>query len=229
MHAMKKLIFLLSLAMISLSSLAQFEGSLNYEDDFSNAIEKGKIITTFYETKTKARIESKSIPVKNGSPDTSAAKSQNVHLFDFAAQKETTLLADRKMATVTGFTTALMEQATKLTDADITIQKLGVETVGQYSCTHFVIMVRKGKHDVWITNKLGTSNIFYIGPYLYYPEGSLVAKKLIDAGGNGVVVKWQVGNATGTLTGAQSKSVDPSLFQPPKDYTVLQRDFPVRQ
>ena len=220
---MKKILLLLLVEVMFKSSFGQFEGVLSYENDYSNALVKGKVITSFYEANSKARVESKNIPVKDGNPDMSSAKDQDILLFDFDKQKETTLHAKMKMAIITGFMAVINEQSVKLTDADISVQDLGQEKIGQYSSTHFVVTIKKGKKDIWITKDIGGSNIFYIGPYLYYPKGSLVANKLIAAGGDGVVVKWKVGESIGALTSYQKKSLPSSTFVAPSDYSVMER------
>ncbi len=85
----------------------------------------------------------------------------------------------------------------------VSIEKLGQEKIGNYNCTHYTMSNinpksrtgNTGKKDFWITTDLGVSNIYYVGVYLYYPQGSYLAKKLADAGATGVVIKWQSGSA----------------------------------
>ena len=121
----------------------------------------------------------------------------------------------------------------------VSVENAGTEKVGNYNCTHFVmtsinpkIKAEKygtGEKDIWITKDLGSCHLWYVGPYLYYPEGTFLQKKLADAGADGVVVKWQSGSAdlltTGMLNSYDNKSLPSSTFAPPWGYTVIKPDL----
>ena len=59
--------------------------------------------------------------------------------------------------------------------------------------------------------------------------GTSAAKRLTDAGADGVVVKWQIMDPISkkpnicTLISYQKKSLPASTFSPPSGYTVMQR------
>jgi hypothetical protein len=109
-----------------------------------------------------------------------------------------------------------------------TIENIGAEKVGSYNCTHFVLTIKNpqvknpnaGRKDIWVSNDLGNCNIFYTGPYLYYPVGDYVQKKLADAGATGIVVKWQTGPSVCILTNYQATRLSASLFSAPSNYTT---------
>lgn len=109
-----------------------------------------------------------------------------------------------------------------------TVEKIGPDTVGSYKCTHFVLHIKNpqvknpnaGKQDIWFSDDLGNCNIFFTGPYLYYPLGDYFQKKLADAGATGVVVKWQTGPAVCTLTNYKATRLAVSLFSTPSNYTI---------
>ena len=69
-----------------------------------------------------------------------------------------------------------------------------------------------GKKDFWITNDLGTSNILYVGVYLYYAQGGYLAKKLADAGATGVVIKWETGATRCNLMTYEVKNLPAYYF-----------------
>jgi uncharacterized protein DUF4412 len=113
--------------------------------------------------------------------------------------------------------------------SSVTVQNLGSETVGSYSCTHFVMNITNpnvkntnaGRKDIWITNDLkGSCNILYTGPYLYYASGDYLQRKLAEAGATGVVVEWQTGSSVCMLSGYQAKNLPSSLFTVPSNYSV---------
>ena len=233
---MKKIILLFCIACTLKTSFAQVEGILTYENVYDDQIGTGKVTTTIYESKSKARIESTNAQTKSafGTPST---KDQNVILFDFDKSNETHLDSKRNMAIVTAFTMSTMEQQMKAMGTEMTVQNLGAEKVGNYNCTHYVMTsssskyknLPPGKKEFWITNDLGTTNLFFVGQYLYYPLGCNAAKKLTDAGATGVVVKWQVMDPVSkkpnicTLINYQKKNLPASRFSPPPGYTVMQR------
>jgi hypothetical protein len=233
---MKKIILLFVISFILQKSFAQVDAMLVYENEYSDNIATGKVTTTIYESKGKARIESTNAQTKSsfGAPVT---KDQNAIIFDFSTQKETHLNAKMNMAVSTAFTAVTMEQQMKTLGTDHTVQNLGAEKVGNYNCTHYAITTTNSKNknmppakkEVWITNDLGNANIFFVGQYLYYPLGCDAAKKITDAGATGIVVKWQVEDPVSkkpnicTLVSYQKKSLPASTFSPPAGYTVMQR------
>lgn len=233
---MKKIILLIVVTFLLKISFAQTEGVLTYENVYDDQLGTGKVTTTIYESKSKARIESTNAQTKSaiGTPST---KEQNVIIFDFDKSNETHLDAKRNMAYITPFTTTTMEQQMKAIGTDYIVQNIGSEKVGSYNCTHYTITTTSSKYknmtpakkDVWITKDLGSANFFYVGSYLYYPQGSAVAKKLADAGATGIVVKWQIMDPVSkkpnicNLISYQKKSLPASTFMPPSGYQVMQR------
>ncbi|HLY70164.1 MAG TPA: DUF4412 domain-containing protein, partial [Puia sp.] len=147
------------------------------------------------------------------------------------------LNAQMKTAVTTGFTTIMMEQRMQAMGTDFIVQNIGAEKVGNYNCTHYTITTTNSKYknmppakkDVWITNDLGSGNLFYVGSYLYYPKGSAVAIKLTDLGAIGVVVKWSVNDPISkkplvcNLISYQPKRIPAGNFSPPPNFTVIQR------
>ncbi|HSZ86816.1 MAG TPA: DUF4412 domain-containing protein [Puia sp.] len=236
---MKKIILLLCVTCALKISFAQsqVEGVLTYQNVYDDNLGTGTVTTTIYESKGKARIESTNAQTKSAI-DAPSTKDQNIILFDFTTQKETQLNAKMNTAITTGFTVVMMEQRMQATiGTDYIVQNIGTEQVGTYNCTHFTITTTSSKYknippakkDVWITNDLGSGNIFYVGSYLYYPLGSSVAQKLTAAGAVGVVVKWQVMDPISkkplvcNLISYQPKKIPAATFLPPSNYTAIQR------
>ena len=121
------------------------------------------------------------------------------------------------------------QQVWQMQGGSVTIENLGPEKVGQFNCIHYVVTTTSTKtktpasmpkKNIWMTGDLGNSNIWYVGPYLYYITGGFQQKKLADAGVSGVVIKWQYGDAGATLTGYQQGSVPTSVFAVPSGYTA---------
>ena len=209
---------------------------MTYENIYDDQLGTGKVTTTIYESKSKARIESTNAQTKSaiGPPST---KDQNIIIFDFANQKETQLNAKMNTAVTTGFTIVMMEQRMQSMGTEYLVQNLGAEKVANYNCTHYMITTTSSKYknmppakkDLWITNDLGSGNLFYVNSYLYYPVGSVGAKKLMDAGATGVVVKWEVMDPISkkpnvcNLISYSKKSLPVSTFAPPSGYQAIQR------
>jgi hypothetical protein len=221
---MKKVIFFFLLTGFLQNSFAQFTGVLNYEDDYSNDISKGKVVTTIYESKLKARIESRNTPERNGQPDMAAAKDQNIIFYDFDKQTVTRLNAKTNTVSTISLSQAdIAGDMIKKMGSEVSVQNLGPEKIGNYSCIHFIMKITNpkvktpnaGEKDIWITKDLGISNVYYSGVYLYYPQGSFLAKKLLEAGATGIVVKWKEGSTVGNLISYQTKNLPESTFIAP--------------
>jgi len=216
------------------TAFPQAQGIFIYEDDYSDALATGKVVTKIYESKSMARIESTNTATKSalGEPTT---KDQDVILLDLDKLSETHLSAERKTAITTPFTTSYSEDLMKKMGTEVTIQNLGPEKIGNYNCTHFVInTVTKNKSlnyetrkDIWTTKDLGTGNVYYVGHYLYYPKGSQIAGKLTQAGADGIVVRWQVLDPSTkkpnvcNLVRYQPGPVPASDFSAPSGYTAF--------
>lgn len=214
----------------------QAQGTFTYESEYSSEIATGKVITKIYESKSMARIESNNTSTKSslGAPKSS---DQNIILMNFDNSTETHLSAERKTAIITKFTVVMMEETMKKIGTEVSIQNLGQEKIGNYSCAHFVIVSTNpkqkafnSKKDIWVTKDMGIGNVFFVGSYLYYPKGSVVAQKLSDAGADGIVVKWQVIDATGkqnhvcNLVNYQAGPVPASMFAPPSGFQVIHNE-----
>jgi hypothetical protein len=173
-------------------------------------------------------IDSKNSPAKD--PDNNLAeKDQNSLLFDFSKMEKTTLVHESNLASIMSFT-YLDQQNVHLMEksgTSFTVEKVGTEKVGGFNCTHFIITTylngkpRTGqpKKNLWFTSDLGNSNVWFIGPYLYCLKDNYEQKKLADAGASGIVVKWEIGPSSATLTDHQQNSVPSSVFDIPSGYT----------
>ena len=222
------LLFLLSCLLFHAPN-SQWSGVLTYTDNYESPDNSGKTITIVYESGNKGRIESKNFPTKSPFNDLTE-KDQNVLIYDFSKQQETRLSAQMKMATIMPMSAndQLHEQLMMKEGATYEIEKIGPEKVGSFNCTRYVINTvstkikmppNSPKKNIWVTDDLGNSNIWYAGPYLYYLNGGFQQKKMAEAGITGVVVKWQIGNSEATLTDHQQRSVPSSTFEIPSGYT----------
>jgi hypothetical protein len=239
---MKNIVFLLLTTFLLKSPSNEFNGVLKYESDYDLSGSVGKVLTTIYETDLKARLESKNIQTQSpiGNP---GEKDQDVILYDFSKQQETHLQTLTNHAIVSPYLESLLHQNKRadstLNAIKVEVQNLGSEKVGDYNCTHFVIskfntkmktsIFNPSKHDLWVTKELGSCHLWYVGPYLYYPDGSATQIKLAAAGVDGVVVKWHTGSgnlqSSGMLKSYEKKNLPSSLFTPPSSFTVVQADM----
>jgi Domain of unknown function (DUF4412) len=225
---MKKILFCLLFGFLLQKSFGQFTGILHYENDYETGPYKGKVITSIFESKSKARIESTNTLEKNGTGDIPKPKDQDVLLFDFDKQRKITLITKMSMAVSLPLQPDPVEKMMESMGTIGSIEKIGQEKIGNYNCTHFIMSIinpksktaNSGKKEFWITSDLGTSNINYVASYLYYPQDSYLAKKLAAAGAIGVVVKWQSGSAICYLVSYEKKSLPASSFEPPSNYTL---------
>ena len=213
---MKTLTVLLAILGIVGVSYAQFEGTLTYD-----CTQKTKVLMTIYETKGKARIESKIYPMKEGAADIAKGKEQDPLLLDFATNKQTRFVDKHHVFTESDFSQLAAEKAMKLTEADITVENIGTEQIGKLSCQHFVVKIKGDQKDLWITKELGASNICLGGILTYYPSGSMIGNKIKSAGGDGVVVKSQDGDQVVTLTNYQTKPPPAYNFEIPSNYKKM--------
>jgi Domain of unknown function (DUF4412) len=226
---MKSILLISFISLLFKSPSAEFNGVLKYESDYDLAGSVGKVLTTIYETKSSF-----------GTPVT---KDQNVLLFDFSKQQETHLQTLTSRALVGPYTESLLLQnkhgEEMLNAIKVDVQNMGSEKIGEYNCTHFVVTklntkqptskMNPSKNDVWVTKDLGSCHLWYVGAYLYYPEGSFTQKKLADAGIDGVVVKWQTGSGSlqisGMLMSYEKKNLSSSTFSPPSNFTTVQANM----
>ncbi len=226
---MKLILLSLVTCLVSHAPSSQWSGVLTYTDNFESPESSGKTITIIYESGNKGRIESKTFPTKIPGNDLSE-QDQNVLIYDFSKQQKTTLVTKMNMATIISIAAddQLHEQLMIKEGATYQVEKIGTEKVGSFNCTRYVLNVTSTKmkmppnapkKNIWVTGDLGNSNIWYVGPYLYYLNGGFLQKKMAEAGVSGVVVKWQLGNAQATLTDHQQRSVPSSMFEIPSGYT----------
>ncbi|HEY6899408.1 MAG TPA: DUF4412 domain-containing protein [Puia sp.] len=213
---MKKLAILAGIFALMTDAYAQFEGTLVYDCTL-----KTKVMMTVYETKGKVRVEAKSYPMKQGVADILKGKEEDPLLFDFQTNKQMRLVERRHAVVETEFAELGLEKSMKLTEADISVEKAGEETIGKLSCQHFVVKVKGEQRDLWITKDLGSSNICLAGILLYYPTGSMILNKLKSAGGDGVVVKSQTGDQVVNLTNYQMRMPPAYNFEIPAGYTKM--------
>lgn len=212
---------------------AQFNGILYYENDYSDKWfgTKGKVLTTIYESGPHARIESRDTSFSGKGVTT-----QNPLLIDLSKGTITHLIpkAHRAMVVSISAWEKMNQKANDEAHAVYDLENAGQEKIGQFSCAHFVLTksyaklktLKPAHYDIWITKDLGSSNIRYIGGYLYLYGGMDLYTKLANAGGNGVVVKWQfqeTGSSATTcmLMSYKKESLPATLFSTPANYTIV--------
>ena len=207
----------------------QWTRVLTYTDNYENGSVTGKIITIISESGDKGRIESRNYPTKTPENKPSG-KDQDVLLYDFSKQQKTTLNAKMNIANNQPLAAEDQRnvQLLEKTSGMVTIENLGPEKVGGFNCIHYVVgtvspklkaPANPQKKNIWITKELGNSNIWYVGPNLYYIKGGYYQKKLAEAGAFGVVVKWKYGAAEATLTDHQQRVLPSSTFDIPSGYS----------
>ena len=234
---MKKFAIVLFFSSLLKVAFPQAQGTFIYETNYSDPIATGKVVTKIYESKSMARIESNNTSTKSslGPPK---SEDQDIILMNFDNSTETHLSAERKTAIITKFTVLISEEALKKMGTEETVQNMGQEKIGNYSCTHFVMTSTNPKYktgytakkDFWITKDLGIGNLCFVGAYLYYPKGSMGFKKLAEAGAEGIVVRWQVMDPYSkqpkvcNLINYQPGQVPASNFAPPSNYQVIHHE-----
>ena len=212
---MKKLSLLAFLTTFFFQAFSQFQGSLTYEQVATN-----KVVTTYYQNGNMSRIDAKIYPIVNKVPDTANAKDQFPLIYDLTANREITLHTDAKIAITTLPNTQRTEQLMKFTSKDIIVTLVGAEKVGNYSCQHFRVNIKKSMRDmnIWITQDLGNANMIILPMFLYYEPGCIGMQVIVQAGGNGVVVKATSGPLTINLVGVTKRTPPNNLFQTPSGY-----------
>jgi hypothetical protein len=207
---MKKLTLVFSLLVLLQVAHAQFEGILYYDCTIKN-----KTLTTVYLSKTKVLLESKIYPMKEGAADISAGKEQDDLVFDFDAAKVYRISARHKVAAVGDMAPVTADKIGKIKSEDITVEDKGEEKIGDYNCHHYNVKVKNKNLDLWITKDLGSTPLFMVSQFDYYPQGSLLFDKLKAAGAEGIVVKSKEDDVIVNLTNVQRKTVPPSYFEVP--------------
>ena len=206
----------MSLLVILQAAYAQFEGVLYYDCTIKN-----KTLTTIYLSKTKALLESKIYPMKEGAADIRGAREQDDLIFDFEAKKVTKLSSKHKWAATSDMAPVTADKPGKLKDEDITVEDKGEEKLSGYSCHHYDVKIKGKKTELWVTKELGNTSICLVSQFDYYPVGSLLFDKLVAAGADGVVVRSRVDDIEVNLTNVQHKTVPPSYFEIPEGYSKM--------
>jgi hypothetical protein len=193
---------------------AQFEGVLYYDCTIKN-----KTLTTIYVSKTKILLESKIYPMKEGAAEIDKGREQDPLIFDFTVNKATRLSPRHKEAVTSDMQPITEDRIGKLKDEDVSVEDLGVEKIGDYSCHHYGIKIKNKKSELWITRDLGSSLLCMASQFDYYPSGSLLFTKLKAVDADGVVVRSKAGEVVVNLTNVQKKSVPASYFEIPPGYS----------
>lgn len=213
---MKKLTLVLSLLALLQVAQAQFLGILYYDCTIKN-----KTLTTIYMSKTKVLLESKIYPMKGGVADISAAKELDDLIFDFDAGKVIRLSSKHKTAATGDIGPITADRTNKLKDEDISVEDRGEEKIGDYDCHHYNVRIKNKTIELWITKDLGTTPLYMISQFDYYPAGSLLFDKLKAAGAEGVVVRSKQDQVEVNLTNVQKKTVPSSYFEIPEGYSKM--------
>ena len=207
---MKKLILVFSLLVFLQVAHAQFEGILYYDCTIKN-----KTLTTVYIAKTKVLLESKIYPMKGGAADISAGKEQDDLIFDFGAGKVYRISSKHKVAATGDMNPVTADKFDKIKAEDISVEDKGEEKIGDYNCHHFVIRIKNKNLELWITKELGSTPLYMVSQFDYYPMGSVLFDKLKTSGADGVVVRSKTDGVVVNLTNVQRKTVPPSYFEIP--------------
>jgi hypothetical protein len=214
---MKKLTLVFSLLVLLQVAHAQFEGILYYDCTLKN-----KTLTTVYLSKTKVLLESKIYPMKEGAADISAGKEQDDLIFDFDGGKVYRVSSKRKVAAVGDMAPVTADRIGKIKSEDITVGDKGEEKIGDYNCHHYSVKIKNKSLELWITKDLGSTPVYMVSQFDYYPMGSLLFDKLKAAGAEGVVVRSKQDEVVVNLTNIQKKIVPPSYFEVPTSSSKMQ-------
>jgi hypothetical protein len=214
---MKKLILVFSLLVFLQAAYAQFEGILMYDCTIRN-----KTLTTVYVAKTKVLLESKIYPMKGGAADISAGKEQDDLLFDFDAHKVYRISSKHKAAVTGDMGPVTADRFDKVKNDDISVADKGEEKIGDYNCHHYVVKLKNKDVELWITKDLGSTPLYMVSQFDYFPMGSALFNKLKTSGADGIVVRSKVDDVVVNLTSVQRKTVPPSYFEVPGGYSKVQ-------
>jgi hypothetical protein len=214
---MKKLTLVFSLLAFLQVAHAQFEGILYYDCTIKN-----KTLTTVYIAKTKVLLESKIYPMKGGAADISAGKEQDDLIFDFDAGKVYRISSKHKVAATGDMSPVTADKFDKIKAEDIAVEDKGEEKIGDYNCHHFVVKIKNKNLELWITKDLGSTPLYMVTQFDYFPMGSVLFDKLKASGADGVVVRSKADDVIVNLTNVQRKTVPPSYFEVPAGYSKAQ-------
>ena len=214
---MKKLTLVVSLLVLLQVAHAQFEGILYYDCTIKN-----KTLTTVYLSKTKVLLESKIYPMKEGAADISQGREQDDLVFDFDAKKVYRISSKRKAASIGDMAPVTGDKISKVKPEDIAVEDKGEEKIGDYTCHHYLVKVKNKTLELWLTKDLGSTPVYMVSQFDYYPAGSLLFDKLKAAGADGVVVRSKQDNVVVNLTNVQRKTVPPSYFEIPAGYKKME-------
>jgi Domain of unknown function (DUF4412) len=115
-----------------------------------------------------------------------------------------------------------------LAQKDVSVQNMGSEKIGSFSCDHYILTIKGSKKDLWITKDLGTSGLYVGSEFLYYATGGLVYQKLASVGANGIVVKSQNGTLKTELTNYEKKEIPAAMFQIPPGFQTIDRSMKMK-
>jgi hypothetical protein len=153
--------------------------------------------------------------MKGGAADISAGKVQDDLVFDFDAKKVYRLSAKHKVSAVGDMNPVTADRFDKIKGQDITVQDKGEEKIGDYNCHHFVVRLKNKSLELWITKDLGSTSLYLVSQFDYFPVGSVLFDKLKASGADGIVVRSKADDVVVNLTNVQRKTVPPSYFEIP--------------
>lgn len=227
---MKKISLFFFLSFVIMQLPAQFNGTLHYESDYKDAwfASEGKVLTTISESGSMIRIDAL---------DTNFSKKhvtfQNTILIDLTKGTETHLVQSNSTAVIYSISNKekMIQAADDKAHTVYQVENLGAEKIGNYNCTHYLITKSYAKlktmkpalFDIWITKDLGSSNVWYVGKYLYYFTPMELFKKLAAIGADGIMVKWQEtanSKTTCILSGYEIINLRSSIFAVPSNYIM---------
>jgi hypothetical protein len=219
-------VFAAVLAVGALPAEAQFSGKLVY----SNGLTDYPLTITYYQRGNLGRVDEQEINMgDDNKPDRAHPQIADTLLYNFSAGTRTILRTSLQFA-VTVLSASEDARLALPTDSNIVVVNKGKEKVNGYNCTHFHIGSTGRKirfshdEDLWITKDLGIPGLMVFAKINYYTRDHIIMKKLLAAGGAGVLVQMM---HTGTtrpgirLVSADRNAPPPSAFQVPAGYKPL--------
>ena len=198
------------------SAAASFSGKLEY----TNGSRDYPLTVMYLQYKNLGRVTEQEVEMGDDNrPDPARPKIADTLVYDFSAGTVTVFQTKREWA-VTHGTKRDMEIISKyVTEGIATLTKIGVEKVNGYTCTHWRWTVQAKENsfssddDLWITRDLGVPGLLIVGNSNYYTSEHPLVKKLVAAGGMGVLVKRVTHNKGRLLLGLAQVDKNPRSAQ----------------
>jgi hypothetical protein len=205
---MKKLLFLVPALLLNAFAWAQ-QGTVEYKMTMSQGNESRTTNSTMYFSNGNVRTDI-NVPMPG------ASKPMKQSILMLASTPGTVYSLNDASKTYNETSTA---QTPKTNPGSVTVKVVGKEKVQNLNCTHAVVTFDRGSMDIWTSKDIpGYEKLLSYWRANSNFGGDNMFTELKKSGAEGFFVRMKNAGITTELVRYDTKPVDASLFEIPKDY-----------